>query len=113
MNTITRAAAALAAAALFAPLAGCAGTATEADSSLEQRSENLRQAIEADRPAADLPDLPVPNLRQAIEADRPAVDVPSSPPPVPNLRQAIEADREPGAVVTVPFNLRQLMESDH
>jgi hypothetical protein len=114
MNTETRTAAALAAAALLALLAGCAGTAEEADHSSEQRSGNLRQAIEADRPAADLPSLPVPNLRQAIEADRPAADdLPSSPAPVRNLREAIEADQDPAAAVTVPFNLRQLMESDH
>ena len=119
-NTSTRAAAALAAAALLAFLAGCAGTATVADTSVKPRSlsdvtapQNLRQAIEADRPAAaEVPSLSVPNLRQAMEADRPApAEVPSLS--VPNLRQAIEADRGPDAVGTAPFNLRQLMESDH
>jgi len=58
-----------------------------------------------------VPSLPVPNLRQAMEADRRAAVVPSLP--VPNLRQAMEADRGPSEVSTAPFNLRQLMESDH
>jgi hypothetical protein len=117
-NTRTRAAVAFATAAVLASLAGCAGTATTADTSVEQgpagqlaRPDNLRQAIEADRPRQMLPSLPVPNLRQAIEADRRVQLLPSSP--VPNLRQAIEADRGTGAGDVPPVSIRQLMEADH
>jgi hypothetical protein len=73
---------------------------------------NLRQLLEADRTIESSAEQgarpPRENLRQRLEAD-----VPSSPTPLPNLRQLVEADQDPGAVVDVPFNLRQLMESDH
>jgi hypothetical protein len=72
---------------------------------------NLRQAIEADRGPAIVPEAPGPTLRQQIEADR-AVEVPGDI-SAPTLRQLIESDRatDVSARTTAP-TLRQLVEAD-